>query len=140
MPKKFIIGVNGGHKIGPWNIPRSVQSAVFHYAALLNHEKISFIVSEYQQSTSVPNLMAYIKNNKKSIKKIIFISIFQLGIKKNEIYKTLKTLSPYECYFFIDGLNTRNFKIKFIKNYVNEAFKVKYYSSRKNHWNSKWII
>ena len=70
----------------------------------------------------------------------IFISIFQLGIKKNEIYKTLKTLSPYECYFFIDGLNTRNFKIKFIKNYVNEAFKVKYYSSRKNHWNSKWII
>ena len=47
--------------------------------------------------------MAYIKKNKKSIKKIIFISIFQLGIKKNEIYKTLKTLGPYECYFFIDG-------------------------------------
>mgnify|MGYP001034264124 CR=1 FL=1 len=133
MPRKFIIGVNCGHKIGPWNVPRSVQSAVFHYAALLNHEKISFIVAEYQQSTSVPNLMTYIKENKKNIKKIIFVSIFQLGTKKNEIYKTLRKLSPYECYFFIEGLNTRNSKLKFLKNYVNEAFKVKYYPSRKNN-------
>ena len=92
MSRKFIIGVNGGHKIGTWNIPRSVQSAVFHYAALSSREKISFIVSEYQQSTSVPNLMAYIKKNKKNIKKIIFVSIFQLGITKREIFKTLKNL------------------------------------------------
>ena len=137
MLRKFIIGVNGGHEMGPWNIPRSVQTAVFHYAMSLNREKISFIVSEYQQSTSVPNLMAYIKKNKKNIKKIIFVSIFQLGITKREIFKTLKKLSSYECHFFMEGLNTKRSKLQFLKNSINEAFKVKYYFSRKNYLYSK---
>ena len=131
MSKQFIVAVVGKHKIGSWIIPQNVQTVVCHNVASTNKEKISFIITEYRQSTSVPNLMTFIKKNKKKIRKIIFVSILQLGINKNEIYKTLEKLKSYECCFFLEGISTRNLKLKLLKYYINEVFNAKYYSSNK---------
>ena len=127
MFKKLIIGVIGSKSIGPWIIPQKVQTLICHGATSLNGEKISFINMEYVQSTGVPNLVAYIKKNKKFIKKIIFVSIFQLGKKENEILKNLKKIKSYDCHFYLEDLNTKNLNLKFLKNYIKEFLRMKYY-------------
>ena len=73
--------------------------------------------------------MAFIRENKKKIRKIIFVSILQLGIKKTEIYKALEKLKSYECYFFLEGINTKSSKLKLLKSYINEVFNAKYYGN-----------
>ena len=56
MSKKIILAVIGRHKMGNWEIPQKIQSAICHTAAFNMNEKISFVISEYQQSSGVPNL------------------------------------------------------------------------------------
>ena len=69
MSKKLIIGVIGRNSIGPWIIPRKIQTLICHDVTCTNDEKISFLNTEYIQSTGIPNLVEYIKKNKKFIKK-----------------------------------------------------------------------
>ena len=82
MSKKIVIGITGRQKIGNWKIPQKIQTAICHTSANNMKEKISFMITEYHQSSGIPNLLKYLKSNQKIIKKIIFVSIFQLG-KKN---------------------------------------------------------
>ena len=63
MSKKLIIGVIGRNSIGPWIIPRKIQTLICHDVTCTNDEKISFLNTEYIQSTGIPNLVEYIKKS-----------------------------------------------------------------------------
>ena len=137
MSKKLIIGVIGRNSIGPWIIPRKIQTLICHGVTFTNDEKISFLNTEYIQSTGIPNLVEYIKINKKFIKKIIFVSIFQLGKKENEICKNLNKIKLYDCYFYLEDLNTKNSNLKLLKNYIRGFLRMKYYPVKKFNFTKK---
>ena len=130
MYKKLTIGVIGRNSIGPWIIPRKIQTLICHGVTFTNDEKISFLNTEYIQSTGIPNLEEYIK-------KIIFVSIFQLGKKENEICKNLNKIKLYDCYFYLEDLNTKNLNLKLLKNYIREFLRMKYYPVKKFNFTKK---
>jgi|TARA_B100001175_G_scaffold254546_1_gene222296 hypothetical protein len=127
MIKKIVIGVTGRQKIGNWKIPQKIQTAICHASANSTKEKISFMITEYHQSSGIPNLLKYLKSNKKKIKKIIFVSIFQLGKKKIEIMDNYKKIKKYDCYFFAENINNQSKNIKQIDNFLSFALKLKFY-------------
>lgn len=127
MNKKIVIAVIGRHKIGNWKIPQKIQSAICHIAANSMKEKISFVIGEYHQSSGIPNLLKYLKSNKRSIKKIIFVSIFQLGKKTNEVIQNYNKIKKYNCYFFTESIYSRSKNIRQITNFVKFVFNMKYY-------------
>ena len=127
MSKKIVLAVIGRHKIGNWVIPQKIQSAICHAAASNMNEKISFVISEYQQSSGIPNLLKYLKLNKKNIKKIIFVSIFQLGKNKKEFIQNYNKIKKYNCLFFAETIYSKYKSIKQIKNFVKFIFNIKYY-------------
>ena len=127
MSKKIVLGVIGRQKIGNWKIPQKIQTAICHIAANSMKEKISFMVTEYHQSSGIPNLLKYLRSNKKSIKKIFFVSIFQLGKKKNEVIQNYNKIKKYNCYFFTESIYNRSKNIRQINNFVKFVFKLKYY-------------
>ena len=127
MNKKIVIGISGRQKIGNWKIPQKIQTAICHNSANSTKEKISFMITEYQQSSGIPNLLKYLKLNKKKIKKIIFVSIFQLGEKKIEIINNYKKIKKYDCYFFAENIYNKSKNIKQIKNFLSFAFRLKFY-------------
>jgi hypothetical protein len=131
VSKKLIIGVIGRNSIGPWTIPRKIQTLICHNTNLTKNEKISFLNTEYIQSTGIPNLVAYIKKNKKFIKKIVFISIFQLGKQESEIIRNLNKIKLYDCYFYLEDLRTKNLNLKLLKNYIKEFLRMKYHLVKK---------
>jgi len=140
MPKKLIIGVIGSKSIGPWIIPQKIQNLICHSAVSANNEKISFISTEYVQSTGIPSLLGYIKKNKKIINKIIFVSIFQLGKKESEIVKNLNKIKHYNCYFYLEDQKTKNLNLKSFKHYIKQLLSMKYYSHKKFGYRTKNLI
>lgn len=137
MSKKLIIGVIGSKSIGPWIIPQKIQNLICHSAISKSDEKISFINTEYIQSTGIPNLAGYIRKNKKFIKRIIFVSIFQLGKKESEICKNLNKIKLYDCYFYLEDLNIKNLNLKLFKNYIKEFLRMQYYPAKKFDYRKK---
>ncbi|MDC0941232.1 hypothetical protein OAR75_02645 [Candidatus Pelagibacter sp.] len=135
MSKKLIIGVIGRNSIGPWIIPRKIQTLICHNTNLKKNEKISFLNTEYIQSSGIPNLVEYIKKNKKFIKKITFISIFQLGKNEKEIFDNLKKIKLYDSYFYLESLNNKNLNLRLLKNYIKEFLNMKYYPVKKFNFN-----
>ena len=127
MNKRTVLAVIGRHKIGNWVIPQKIQSTICHTAASNMNEKISFIISEYQQSSGIPNLLKYLKLNKNNIKKIIFVSIFQLGKNKKEVLQNYNKIKKYNCLFFAETIYSKYKSIKQIKNFVKFIFNIKYY-------------
>ena len=127
MSKKIVIGVTGRHKIGSWKIPQKIQTAICHTSANKMKEKISFMITEYHQSSGIPNLLKYIKSNKKKIKTIFFVSIFQLGKKKIEIINNYKKIKQYDCYFFAENIYNQSKNLKQIDNFLRFALKLKFY-------------
>ena len=109
MSKKLIIGVIGRNSIGPWIIPRKIQTLICHNTNL--------------------------KKNEKFIKKIIFISIFQLGKKEKEIFDNLKKIKLYNSYFYLEDLNNENLNLRLLKNYIKEFLNMKYYPVKKFNFN-----
>jgi sporadic carbohydrate cluster protein (TIGR04323 family) len=137
MTKKLIIGVIGSKKIGPWIIPQKIQNLICHDAISDSKEKISFISTEYVQSSGIPSLLGYIKKNKKKIKKIIFVSIFQLGEKESEISENLNKIKKYDCYFYLEDQKTKNLSLKSFKYYIKELLRMKYYPFKKFGYKTK---
>jgi len=129
MSKKIILAVIGRHKMGNWEIPQKIQSAICHTAAFNMNEKISFVISEYQQSSGVPNLIKYLKLNKNNIKKIIFVSIFQLGKNKKEVIQNYNKIKKYNCFFFAETIHSKYKSMKQVKNFVKFVFNIKYYKN-----------
>ena len=129
MKNKIVLAVIGRHKIGNWEIPQKIQSAICHTAAHNMNEKISFVITEYQQSSGVPNLIKYLKLNKNNIKKIIFVSIFQLGKNKNEVIQNYNKIKEYNCFFFTETIYSKYKSMKQIKNFAKFVFNLKYYKN-----------
>ena len=73
------------------------------------------------------NFLKYLKSNQRIIKKIIFVSIFQLGKKKIEIIDNYKKMRKYDCYFFAENIYNQSKSIKQIDNFLNFTLQLKFY-------------
>ncbi len=103
--------------IGQFKIPANGQNMIMINYAQRNNLVVELAIPEPMKSNALATLQWL--HNEKKLSKVIFTSIHQLPIKKNELEELIKNMKDVELHFALENLKGQG--IKFLTETAKEA-------------------